>query len=268
MARINPNKTKYQQRRANSKLTRTLSFIFLAILTATAIYHLLLADPEPVQLQTQTTLSETENREKSSIAANSQRNALLPPKFTGEMTIVINGGKPEFSKDELKPVAWENYSPLDHLGRVGIANAVLGKETMPKEKRKSIRHIRPSGWRQAMYDFIPGKSLFNRSHLIGFQLSAENDNEQNLMTGTQTFNQDEMVPFENLVADYIRETNNHVRYRVTPIFSGNERIARGVQIEAFSIEDQGDGVQFNVFIHNVQKGVVINYLNGKSELAK
>lgn len=181
---------------------------------------------------------------------------------------VLNGGVPEFLPSEYTTEAFERYSPLDTLGRCGVVFACLGIETMPKddEERGSISNVTPTGWVQASYDFVSGKYLYNRSHLIGWQLSAENDNERNLITGTRYFNVDGMLPFENMVADYIKETGNHVLYRVTPRFSGDNLLASGVQIEAFSVEDEGDGISFNVFVYNIQPGVKINYRTGASEL--
>lgn len=183
---------------------------------------------------------------------------------------MINGGVPEFLPYQYTTEVFENYALLDSLGRCGVAFACLGRETMPEddEKRESISGVTPSGWVQASYDFIGGKYLYNRSHLIGWQLSAENDNERNLITGTRYFNVEGMLPFENMVADYIKETGNHVMYRVTPKYSGNNLLASGVQIEAYSVEDEGEGISFNVFVYNVQPGVKINYRTGESELAE
>ena len=135
---------------------------------------------------------------------------------------------------------------------------------MPTEKRGSIGMIKPSGWQLAKYDSVDGKYLYNRSHLIGFQLAGENANEKNLITGTRYFNVVGMLPFENEVAEYVKETNNHVLYRVTPVFKDTELVARGVKIEAYSVEDSGQGVEFNVFVYNVQPDITINYQDGTS----
>ncbi|MBQ7897050.1 MAG: DNA/RNA non-specific endonuclease [Clostridia bacterium] len=180
---------------------------------------------------------------------------------------VINDNMPDFDTEELEASAREEYSPLDSLGRCGVASATLGPETMPKvyEERGDISGVYPSGWEQAKYD---GEWLYNRCHLIGWQLSAENDNERNLITGTRYFNVEGMLPFENMVADYIRETGNHVEYRVTPVYEGKNLVCNGVQIEAYSIEDNGEGIQFNVYCHNVQPGVVIDYKSGESHSEK
>ncbi len=180
--------------------------------------------------------------------------------------VKINNNKADFDYSTLKPEVYEKYSELDALGRVGVANAVLGKETMPTEARKSISGIYPTGWKQVKYDVIKTQDLYNHCHLIAFQLAAENDNPKNLMTGTRQFNSAGMTQFENKVADYIESTNNHVRYRVTPYFKDDELLARGVQMEAYSIEDNGKGINYNVYIYNTQKGVKLNYANGNSEL--
>jgi len=190
------------------------------------------------------------------------------PDFDGVTTFVaINNNVPTFTEEDkakARESSFEEYSPLDGLGRVGIATANLGKETMPPkgEKRGPIGHVKPSGWQSLKFDNVDGKYLYNRSHLIGWQLSAENDNEKNLATGTRFFNVDGMLPFENLVADYIKNTGNHVLYRVTPIFEGNELVMRGLQMEAYSVEDDGAGVSYNVFVYNAQPGIYIDYLTG------
>lgn len=190
------------------------------------------------------------------------------PDFDGVTTFVaINNNVPTFTEEDkakARESSFEEYSPLDSLGRVGIATANLGKETMPPkgEKRGPIGHVKPSGWQSLKFDNVDGKYLYNRSHLIGWQLSAENDNEKNLATGTRFFNVDGMLPFENLVADYIKNTGNHVLYRVTPIFEGNELVMRGLQMEAYSVEDDGAGVSYNVFVYNAQPGIYIDYLTG------
>ena len=178
---------------------------------------------------------------------------------------VLNNNIPEFSENEITTTAFEEYSELDDLGRCGVAFACIGEEIMPTEERGAIGQIKPSGWQKAKYDIVDGKYLYNRCHLIGYQLSGENANEKNLITGTRYMNVDGMLPFENKVADYIKETKNHVMYRVTPIFEGNNLLAKGVQMEAFSVEDKGKGIEFCVFCFNVQPGVEINFSNGESK---
>lgn len=176
--------------------------------------------------------------------------------------IELQDNTPEFSEVDYTTSAYEYYSDLDRLGRCGYAMACLGQELMPTEERKSISHIKPTGWVNNPYDFVEGDYLYNRCHLIGFQLTGENDNEKNLITGTRYMNTQGMLPFENLVADYIQETDNHVLYRVTPVFDGNNLLARGVQMEAWSVEDDGEGVCFNIYCYNVQPGVEIDYSTG------
>ena len=186
------------------------------------------------------------------------------PAYSGKPYVAINNNTPYFTSADATTSSYESYAPLDSLGRCGVTSACIGRDLMPTEDRESISHVYPSGWVQATYD---GAYLYNRAHLIGFQLTGENDNEQNLITGTRYFNVNGMLTFENMVADYIKETDNHVLYRVTPIFVGNELVARGVLMEAWSVEDDGDGICFNVFVYNVQPGVEIDYATGKSHLA-
>lgn len=186
------------------------------------------------------------------------------PAYSGDAYIAINGNVPTFADSALTTRSFESYSALDALGRCGVATANVGRETMPKagERRGDIGSVRPSGWHNAAYGFVDGKMLYNRCHLIGYQLTAENANEKNLITGTRYMNVEGMLPFENLVADYVKETGNHVYYRVTPIFDGNHLVASGVQMEAESVEDKGEGVSFNVYCYNVQPGVTIDYATG------
>ena len=187
------------------------------------------------------------------------------PDYTDKIYVEINGNKAKFSDEDKKRTdAFEQYTDLDELGRCGVAYANICKELMPTEKRGSIGMIKPSGWQLAKYDSVDGKYLYNRSHLIGFQLAGENANEKNLITGTRYFNVEGMLPFENEVAEYVKETNNHVLYRVTPVFKDTELVARGVKIEAYSVEDSGEGVEFNVFVYNVQPDITINYQDGTS----
>lgn len=183
-----------------------------------------------------------------------------------ETYTLLNNNVPQFTDNEITTIAFETYSELDDLGRCGEAFACIGEEIMPTEERGAIGQIKPSGWQMAKYNIVDGKYLYNRCHLIGYQLSGENANEKNLITGTRYMNVDGMLPFENMVADYIKETKNHVMYRVTPVFEGDNLLAKGVQMEALSVEDGGKGVSFNVFVNNVQPGVEINYLDGTSKL--
>lgn len=184
------------------------------------------------------------------------------PAYSGDPYIAVNDNAPLFTDSELTTASFEDYSPLDSLGRCGVAYSCVGLETMPTEERGSIGQVKPSGWHTVKYDFVDGKYLYNRCHLIGYQLTAENANVQNLITGTRSLNIDGMLPFENMVADYIKETGNHVLYRVTPMFEGDDLVARGVLMEAKSVEDNGDGILFCVFAYNVQPGVTIDYTTG------
>ena len=188
------------------------------------------------------------------------------PAYSGELFVKVNNGTPYFTESDYTTKSFENYADLDSLGRCGAAYACLGKDLMPTSERGEISSVTPSGWWQAQYDIVEGKYLYNRSHLIGWQLAGENANEKNLITGARTFNQEGMKPFESQVADYIKETNNHVLYRVTPVFVGNELVARGVLMEAWSVEDNGDGICFNVFVYNAEPGIEIHYATGESHL--
>lgn len=191
------------------------------------------------------------------------------PEFSGEPYVVLEDNQPAFTQEDLTAGSFEEYTPLDVLGRCGAAFAMVGLDTMPTQDRESISQVKPSGWQTAEYDtdLVDGGYLYNRCHLIGFQLTGENANEENLITGTRYLNVEGMLPFENLVADYVKETGNHVLYRATPVFSGTELVARGVELEALSVEDSGDGVCFHVYCYNNQPGITINYATGDSWLS-
>lgn len=189
----------------------------------------------------------------------------LLPAYSGKPYVEIDRNEPGFTEKDKTKKSFEQYSELDSLGRCGVAYANVGKDLMPTEKRGSIGKVKPSGWHTVKYDIVDGKYLYNRCHLIGYQLTAENANEKNLITGTRYMNVDGMLPFENMVADYVKETGNHVLYRVTPVFEGKNLLAKGVQIEAYSVEDEGDGICFNVFVYNVQPGIQIDYATGESK---
>ena len=183
------------------------------------------------------------------------------PAWSGEPYVAVDGNQPDFPEEDMTSVSFETYSELDTLGRCGVAYANVGQDLMPTEDRESISSVTPSGWINREYD---GEYLYNRCHLIGFQLTGENANEENLITGTRYMNVDGMLPFENLVADYVKETDNHVLYRVTPVYDGADLLAWGVQMEAYSVEDQGAGVCFNVLCFNAEPGVAIDYATGAS----
>ena len=192
------------------------------------------------------------------------------PAYSDSAYVEIDGNQPFFTDaDKQETEAFEEYSDLDYLGRCGTAYANVGQELMPAdgEKRGSIGQVKPTGWHTVKYDCVDGKYLYNRCHLIGWQLTAENANKQTLITGTRYLNIEGMLPFENMVADYVKETGNHVLYRVTPVFEGSNLVASGVQIEAWSVEDDGEGICFNVYCYNVQPGVEIDYASGESQAA-
>ncbi len=184
--------------------------------------------------------------------------------YTDQAYVAVNDNQPYFSEYDLTGQSDEFYSELDGLDRCGTACARVGVDLMPTEKRESISQVKPSGWQNAKYDNVDGKYLYNRCHLIGFQLSGENANEKNLITGTRYLNVDGMLPFENMIADYVKETENHVMYRVTPVFEGDNLVASGVLLEAQSVEDQGEDLQFCVYVYNVQPGITIDYATGAS----
>ena len=186
------------------------------------------------------------------------------PAYSGKPYIVINDNQPEFEEGDFQKESFESYSDLDSLGRCGVAFANIGTDRMPHKERESIGMIKPSGWKTQRYEEVDGKYLYNRCHLIGYQLTGENANECNLITGTRAMNVDGMLPFENMTADYIKETGNHVLYRVTPIFEGDNLVASGVQMEAESVEDGGEGICFNVYVYNNQPDIEIDYATGES----
>lgn len=188
------------------------------------------------------------------------------PEFSDEPFVIVNNNVPDFSEEEKENLMLESYSNLDSYGRCGPAIANVSKDIMPTEKRGPIGMVKPAGWHTVKYENVDGKYLYNRCHLIGFQLAGENANEKNLITGTRYMNVTGMLPFENLVAEYVKETGNHVIYRVTPIYNGDELVARGVQMEAESIENEND-ICFNVFVYNSQPGIIIDYATGDSRYA-
>ena len=189
------------------------------------------------------------------------------PAYDGSPYVVLYDNVPNFPDEDKNTTAFERYSQLDYLDRCGAAYANVGVETMPTEPRGSIGQVKPSGWQTVKYDFIDGKYLYNRCHLIGYQLTAENANPLNLVTGTRYLNVTGMLPFENEVAAYVNETSNHVLYRVTPIYEGLDLLCSGVEMEAWSVEDEGEGVSFHIYAYNVQPGVIIDYATGESSAA-
>lgn len=211
---------------------------------------------------------QTESSAPTEITTASSFSLSDVPAYSGKAYISVNGNVPYFTAAELTTQSFETYSDLDSLGRCGVTYACIGKDLMPTKERGSIGMVKPTGWHTVRYDdLVDGKYLYNRCHLIGYQLTGENANTQNLITGTRYLNIEGMLPFENMVADYIQETNNHVLYRVTPIFEGNNLLANGVLMEGYSVEDKGAGVSYCVFAYNVQPGIEIDYATGESKLA-
>lgn len=190
------------------------------------------------------------------------------PEYDGQNYVILNNNEPNFNENNLSTESFETYSSKDYLDRCGVAYANIGIDLMPTEERGSIGQVKPTGWHTIKYDIVDGKYLYNRCHLIGHQLSGENANPENLITCTRQMNVEGMLPFENEIADYVKETHNHVLYRVTPIFEGDNLLATGVQMEALSVEDNGKGIKFNVFVYNVQDGITIDYNDGSSSLTK
>jgi len=186
------------------------------------------------------------------------------PDYSGEPYIEVNDNEPTFTEQDKESSSFETYAPRDYEGRCGTAFALVSHDTMPTEERENISEVKPTGWQSVTYDIVEGGSLYNRCHLIGFQLTGENANWENLITGTRYLNTEGMLPFENQIDDYIDKTHNHVLYRVTPIYKEDELLARGVQMEALSIEDEGAGISFNVYCYNVQPGIEIDYQTGNN----
>lgn len=214
------------------------------------------------------TYAEEINKYISSFAATESYNIENIPEYTGNNYVIINNNEPNFNENNLSTESFETYSSQDYLGRCGVAYANIGIDLMPTEERGSIGGVKPTGWHTIKYDIVDGKYLYNRCHLIGHQLSGENANPENLITCTRQMNVEGMLPFENKIAEYVKDTNNHVLYRVTPIFEGDNLLVSGVQMEALSVEDNGEGIKFNIFVYNVQDGITIDYSDGSSSLTK
>ena len=211
---------------------------------------------------------QTESSAPTEITTASSFSLSDVPAYSGKAYISVNGNVPYFTAAELTTTSFETYSDLDTLGRCGVTYACIGQDLMPTKERGSIGMVKPTGWHTVRYDdLVDGKYLYNRCHLIGYQLTGENANTKNLITGTRYLNIEGMLPFENMVADYIQETDNHVLYRVTPIFEGNNLLANGVLMEGYSVEDKGAGVSYCVFAYNVQPGIEIDYATGESKLS-
>ena len=255
-------------RKKSKKNIRNLLFTLIGIICIGIIGYL---NPN-IQEYIDDTLNLSENTvslSSSNISYSSSFDLNSIPDYQNNPYVVLNNNMPEFEESDYKAESFEIYSDLDSLGRCGVAFACLSIDTMPSsdDERESISSIEPSGWINKKYETVDGGYLYNRCHLIGYQLSNENANEKNLITGTRYMNTEGMLPFENDVAEYIKETNNHVLYRVTPIYENDNLVASGVQIEAESIEDNGKGICFNIYCYNVQPGIEIDYKTGNSEVA-
>ena len=239
------------------KLRKTVFSLFFIALTGTSLVYV-----DPIKdffatLETKETIVEPSySYDVSNI-----------PTYSGELYVVINNNQPNFEEKDYQTSSFETYSDLDSLGRCGAAFANIGPDLLPKEERGSIGMVKPTGWQTIKYDHIDGKYLYNRCHLIGYQLTGENANTKNLITCTRMMNTKGMLPFENQVKEYIEKTGNHVLYRVTPVFEGNNLLANGVFIEASSVEDHGEDISIYVYVYNVQDKVKINYQDGTSELS-
>ena len=250
--------------RIRGTFRKIIAFIFLTVLFAIKFID------DPIATINEITNYLTE--QVSNIQQQPVENITLGniPEYSGDLSIVMNGGVPFFlaEPDEMyeTTISYEYYYPLDSLGRCVRAEANLSLDLMPKENenRGDISNVKPSGWWNKPYDFVEGGYLYNRCHLIAYMLAGENDNKMNLITGTRYFNATGMLPYEEKVSRYIHNTNNHVLYRVTPIYTGDNLVANGVVMEAYSVEDDGEGLQFCVFVYNVQPGVVIDYKDGNN----
>ena len=245
----------------NKKKKRSFEIAIFALLAVFVLYKNNFSDVK------QNNNNNTNQNQK--IKANSKSNVSLDsiPEYSGNAYVAVNNNVPFFKDEELTKKSYETYSDLDKLGRCGVAIASVGKDLMPTEKRGSISSVKPSGWKTVKYDNVDGKYLYNRCHLIGYQLTGENANKKNLVTCTRYLNVEGMLPFENMVTDYIKETGNHVLYRVTPVFKGDNLLISGVLMEAKSVEDNGKGILFNIYAYNVQPGIKIDYATGNSSKA-
>ncbi|MCI9480598.1 MAG: DNA-entry nuclease [Lachnospiraceae bacterium] len=265
-----------------NKITLLLIFLFAVVLSVSACGSSAAAEPdlevEEIQVNEEESIDEAEEESPAEeqieevlsideiVTSFEPESAVDIPDYAGEPYAVMNGNIPFFTKSNLPTASFEYYSELDELGRCGIACANIGPDLMPTEERGDIGEIKPSGWQTIKYDNVDGKYLYNRCHLVGYQLSGENANEKNLITGTRYLNVQGMLPFENMTADYVKETGNHVLYRVTPVFDEDDLLAYGVLLEGWSVEDEGDGICFNVFVYNVQPDIVIDYATGNSQM--
>ena len=258
------------------KVTKTMRAVLIPLIVVATVLTSacsLPPTPEPRTTQAETdgqAVAESQDQSTDSSSASQSSESISPdsiPAYSGQPYVTINNNIPDFTDVDMQTTSYEDYSNLDSLGRCGVANAIVGIDLMPTEERGPIGQVKPSGWHTIKYEGVDGNYLYNRCHLIGYQLSGENANEKNLITGTRYLNVTGMLPFEDEVADYVKQNNAHVRYRVTPIFEGDNLVASGVQMEAKSVEDNGAGVCYNVYVYNVQPGVIIDYNTGDSRKA-
>lgn len=253
---------------ATEKSSESESFIEKTTIEETIIEKTTIKKTTKEKATEATTIKETAKVPSKPILSGGSKDIKNLPAYFGVAYAIANNNRPFFEEDELTTSSYEYYGDLDSLGRCSVAIACIGKDMMPTEPRGSIGQVKPTGWQTVKYDSVDGKYLYNRCHLIGFQLTGENANTKNLITGTRYMNVDGMLPFENMIADYIKETGNHVMYRVTPIFEGNNLLATGVLMEAISVEDEGEGIEFNVYCYNVQPDITIDYATGNSQSAE
>lgn len=237
--------------------------LFALLMALCLLFSLTACEEEEVELALDIAVAVLEEMEEQDSPAEAESLEEIPP-WSGEAYVAVNGNIPFFVEEEYTTESYEFYSELDELGRCGMTMACIGTDIMPTEERGNIGSVKPSGWQSVKYDCVDGKYLYNRCHLIGFQLCGENANKRNLITGTRYLNIEGMLPFEDMVADYVKETENHVLYRVTPIFNGDDLVAEGVLLEGWSVEDNGEDICFCVYAYNAQPGVIIDYATGDS----
>ena len=268
------SKRKYSKKKKKEDFVRQVVVSIMLIVVLTIGGLVTQKDDKSVSTTTSTTITATEKSKRLFPSYEDLFESTTNvkdfgdiPEYSGKPYVVVNNNEPDFLKKDLTTKSYEKYGALDSQGRCTTCIACIGKNLMPTGERGSISSVKPTGWHSTRYDFIDGKNLYNRCHLIGYQLTGENANYNNLITGTRCLNVDGMLPFENEVGDYVRETNNHVLYRVTPVFVGDELVARGVHMEALSVEDNGKSMKFNVYCYNVQPNVKIDYATGDSSLA-
>lgn len=249
-----------------SKKCVIICFVLAVIINCIRNYNWGTDETKHVTISESTEIAiNTNNNNDTEVTSTETESVVSILENTDQPYCVINDNVPLFSEeDKQRTDAFETYSELDSLGRCGVAYANICKELMPTEERGYIGQIKPSGWHTVKYDCVNGKYLYNRCHLIAYCLAGENANEKNLITGTRSFNVDGMLPFEEEVANYVDRTNNHVLYRIIPYYTGNNLVASGVTMEAYSVEDHGEGIQFYVYVYNKQDGVKIDYATGES----